>query len=68
MYTIYPHNPTQECIMETQPVTLTEAGDSPSQIVEVINDTTDKILENIYNFFDGFNEYADDEQEVPRFI
>ena len=54
--------------METQPVTVTEAGDSPSQIVEVINDTTDKILENIYNFFDGINEYADDEQEVPRFI
>jgi len=54
--------------METQPVAPTEAGDNPVQIVEVISGVANTIIENIYNLFEGFNEYADDEQENPSFI
>jgi len=54
--------------METQPVTSTEAGDNPVQIVEVISDATKVIMDNIYNLFEGFTEYVDDEQENPSFI
>jgi hypothetical protein len=54
--------------METQPVSPTEAGDNPVQIVEVISEATKTIIDNIYNLFEGFTEYADDEQENPSFI
>ena len=51
-----------------EPTPDVKAVGTRNPIIEVISDTTNRLIDNIYALYEEFSEYEDEDEDTPQFI